>query len=132
MRRLLAILLSGVGAMAQEPVDTGKLPMSAERKIDFATEIQPLLKRSCFKCHGDKRPKSDYRLTSRESALNGGELGVAILPGDSANSPLVHFIAGLVEDTEMPPEGKKDYPKLTKEEVGLVRAWIDQGVKYDN
>ena len=34
MRRLLVILLSGVGAMAQEPVDTGKLPMSAERKID--------------------------------------------------------------------------------------------------
>ena len=45
MRTLLAILLSGVGAMAQEPVDTGKLPMSAERKVDFATDIQPLLKR---------------------------------------------------------------------------------------
>ncbi len=99
MRTLLAILLSGVGAVAQEPVDTGKLPMSAERKVDFATDIQPLLKRSCLKCHGEKRPKSDFRMTSRESALKGGELGVAILPGDSANSPLVHFIAGLVEDT---------------------------------
>ena len=80
MRTLLAILLSGVGAGAREPIDTGKLPMPAERKVDFATDILPLLERSCLKCHGDKRPKSDYRLTSRESALNGGELGVAICP----------------------------------------------------
>ncbi|MBT3843021.1 MAG: hypothetical protein HOF61_12685, partial [Verrucomicrobia bacterium] len=128
MRTLLAILLSGVGAMAQEPVDTGKLPMPAERKVDFATDILPLLERSCLKCHGDKRPKSDYRLTSRDSALKGGELGVAILPGDSANSPLVHFIAGLVEDMEMPPEGKA--PALSDAEIGLVRGWIDQGAAW--
>ena len=89
MRTLLAILLSGVGAIAQGPVDTGKLPMSAERKVNFATDIQPLLERSCLKCHSDKRPKSDFQMTSRESTLRGGELGVAILSGDSANSPLV-------------------------------------------
>ena len=123
MRTLLAILLSGVGAMAQEPVDTGKLPMSAERKVDFATDIQPLLKRSCLKCHGDKRPKSDFRLTSRESAFKGGELGAAILPGDSANSPLVHYIAGLIEDTEMPPEGKA--PALSDAEIAGIAGWID-------
>ena len=74
MRTLLAILLSGSGAMAQKPVDTAQLPMSAERKIDFATDIQPLLKRSCLKCHDDKYFKSDYRMTSRESALKGGEI----------------------------------------------------------
>ena len=128
MRILLVILLSGVGAIAQE----SELPRPAERKVDFATDIRPLFERSCLKCHGDKRPKSDFRLTSRQSALAGGEIGVAILLGDSANSPLVHYIAGLVEDTEMPPEGKKDYPKLNKEQIGLVRAWIDQGAKYDN
>ena len=59
MRTLLAILLSGSGAMAQKPVDTAQLPMSAERKVDFATDIRQLLERSCLKCHGDKRPKSD-------------------------------------------------------------------------
>ena len=128
MRMLLAILLSGAGAVAQEPVEPGKLPMPAERKVDFATDIQPLLERSCLKCHGDKRPKSDFRLTSRESVLKGGELGVAILPGDSANSPLVHIIAGLVEDTEMPPEGKA--PALSREEIGLIRGWIDQGAAW--
>ena len=128
MRTLLAILLSAVGAWAVQPVDTTRLPISAERKIDFATDIQPLLDRSCMKCHGDKRPKSDYRLTSREAALVGGEIGVAILPGDSANSPLVHYIAGLIEDSEMPPEGKA--PALSRDEISLVRGWIDQGAAW--
>jgi len=31
------------------------------------------------------------------------------------------------EDDAMPPEGKGD--PLTKEEIGLVRAWIEQGMK---
>jgi hypothetical protein len=128
MRTVLAILLSGSGAMAQKPVDRAQLPMSVERKVDFATDIQPLLKRSCLKCHGDKYSKSDYRMTSRESALKGGELGVAILPGDSANSPFVHYIAGLVENTEMPPEGKA--PALSRGEISLVRGWIDQGAAW--
>ena len=49
MRTLLAILLSGAGAVAQGPVDVANLPMPAERKVDFATDIQPLLERSCLK-----------------------------------------------------------------------------------
>ncbi|HJN82870.1 MAG TPA: c-type cytochrome domain-containing protein, partial [Verrucomicrobiota bacterium] len=125
---LLAILLIGAGAVAQETVDTSRLPRAADRRVDFATDIRPLLRRSCLKCHGDKEPKSDYRLTSRELALKGGELGVAILSGDSANSPFAQFIAGLVEDMEMPPEGKA--PALSREEISLVCGWIDQGAAW--
>ena len=128
MRLLLAILLIGGGAVAQEAVDTSRLPRAADRRVDFATDIRPLLRRSCLKCHGDKEPKSDYRLTSRELALKGGELGVAILSGDSANSPFAQFIAGLVEDMEMPPEGKA--PALSREEISLVCGWIDQGAAW--
>jgi hypothetical protein len=53
---------------------------------------------------------------------------VAILPGDSANSPLVHYIADLVEDLEMPPEGKA--PALSRDEISLIRGWIDQGAAW--
>ena len=128
MLKLLVILLSGAGLWAAEPVDTARLPIPAERRVDFATDIRPLFDRSCMKCHGDIRPKSDYRMTSREAALAGGELGVAILPGDSADSPLVHYIAGLVEDMEMPPKGKA--PSLSPKEISLVRGWIDQGAAW--
>ena len=37
-------------------------------------------------------------------------------------------ISGLDEDSAMPPKGKGVDP-LTKEQQGLVRAWIDQGAK---
>jgi hypothetical protein len=39
-------------------------------------------------------------------------------------------VSDLVEEYEMPPVDKRDkYPKLTKDEIGLIRAWIDQGAK---
>ena len=43
---------------------------------------------------------------------------------------MVAFVSELVEDMEMPPTDKRDkYPALTKEQIGLLRAWIDQGAK---
>ena len=52
-----------------------------------------------------------------------------IVPGQSAKSPLIHYVARLVEDMEMPPPGKGE--KLTATQVGLLRAWIDQDKGQD-
>jgi hypothetical protein len=96
--------------------------------VDFDRDIKPLFDASCLRCHGAERPKSKFSLMTRESALKGGDNGVAIIPGESAKSPLVHMVAGLVEDMEMPPKGKA--PALTADQIGLLRAWIDQGAKW--
>ena len=110
-----------------------KLPVVAKKTVSYSKDIEPLFEKTCLNCHGPKkRPKGKFRIDTRELALKGGSEGVAIIPGKSDRSPLTYYIAYQVVDYEMPPEGKKDYPKLTREEVGLVRAWIDQGVKYDN
>ena len=110
-----------------------KLPVAAKKTVSYSKDIEPLFEKTCLNCHGPKkRPKGKFRIDTRELALKGGSEGVAIIPGKSDRSPLTYYIAYQVVDYEMPPVGKKDYPKLTKEEVGLVRAWIDQGVKYDN
>jgi hypothetical protein len=63
--------------------------------------------------------------------IKGGESGdAAIIPGKSAESLLIHYVADLVEDMEMPPTDKRDkYPALKKEQIALLRAWIDQGAK---
>jgi len=110
-------------------VDLAKLPAAAVQSVSFKRDIQPLLEASCLKCHGPEKSKNGFRLDSRESALAGGDNGVDILPGDSAKSPLVHYVARLVPDMEMPPKGKGEL--LTPQQVGLVRAWIDQGAKWD-
>jgi hypothetical protein len=109
-------------------LDPGKLPPPAKVQIEFDRDIKPIFESTCIRCHGPERPKSHFRLDNRDSALKGGDNGVDILPGDSAKSPLIHYVARLVEDMEMPPPGKGE--PLTPEQVGLLRAWIDQGANW--
>jgi hypothetical protein len=113
---------------AAEP-DISKLPPPARVQIDFARDIKPIFETSCLRCHGPVNPHSRFRLDNRPAALKGGESGVDILPGKSAQSPLILFTAGLVEDSEMPPLGKGT--PLTPGQMSLLRAWIDQGAAWD-
>ena len=105
----------------------GELPPPAARTIDFAREVQPILERRCLACHGAKVQRSGYRLEKRDSALRGGETGeAAIVPGKSDSSPLVLRVAGLGSEKPMPPRGER----LSAEEIGVLRAWIDQGASW--
>jgi hypothetical protein len=122
-----AALQAALPARAAAP-DLSLLPPASSQTVSFSTDIQPLLEKACLQCHGAVKPKAGYRLDNRESALRGGDQGAAILPGDSAKSPLIHYVARLVEDMEMPPTGKGT--PLTPAEVSLLRAWIDQGANW--
>lgn len=66
-------------------------------------------------------------MNTREELIAGGHDGVAVVPGDSAASRFVHIVAGTDPDTMMPPKGRP----LNAEEIGLIRAWIDQGAPWD-
>ncbi len=115
----------------QPAVDTSKLPPPADKKgVTYASDIKPIFEKSCTKCHGAEKQKGKLRLDSLEAALKGGEDKV-IEPGKSADSMLVHNVAHIGdEDLYMPPPDNKDkIPPLTKEQIGLIRAWIDQGAK---
>ncbi len=48
-----------------------------------------------------------------------------IVPGKSADSRLITYVARLDDDHQMPPEGVGK--PLTPDQVGLLRGWIDQG-----
>lgn len=109
-------------------VDISKLPpASSQKEVTFAKDIKPMFEKSCFKCHGEEKQKAKLRVDSPEAIKKGSENGEVIVVGNSAKSSLVHTVAGLVEDMMMPPEDKGD--PLTKEQIGLLRAWIDQGAK---
>lgn len=123
---LVGLALCGA-VRAAEP-DLSRLPPPAAIRVDYERDVRPIFEAACFRCHAGERPRSRYRLTDRESALRGGALGVAIIPGDSARSPLIHYVARLVPDLEMPPAGKGE--PLTPEQVALLRAWVDQGARY--
>jgi Planctomycete cytochrome C len=125
--RTFLILACGLSALAAD-LDPSKLPPPAQVTVDFEKDIKPIFDKSCFRCHGPERPRSRFRLDNRESALKGGDNGVDIVPGSSAKSPLVYYVARVADDIEMPPEGKGE--PLTLAQVGLLRAWIDQGAQW--
>lgn len=117
---------------ADKKADLSKLPPASDKKgLTYDHDIKPILEKSCVKCHGAEKPKSKYRVDSLAAIIKGGESGdAAVVPGHSDKSPLVLYVSDLVEEMEMPPTDKRDrFPALTKEQVGLVRAWIDQGAK---
>jgi len=94
--------------------------------IDFARDVRPIFVRACYRCHGPDRQKGDYRLDVRASALTGGEsFAPNILPGKSADSPLIRFVTG-TGDLIMPPEGDR----LSTHEIDVLRRWIDQGAAW--
>jgi mono/diheme cytochrome c family protein len=103
-----------------------KLPAPAQRKVDFVKEIQPIFAKSCYPCHGPNRQEADFRLDLKAAVMRGGELGRALLPGKSDESLLIHFVAGLRPEGVMPKKGDR----LTAEQIGLLRAWIDQGADF--
>src|SRR5207245_2700029 len=89
---VLSSAIPGGFAAEKQPVDVSKLPPPASGTVDFLRDIEPILETSCLRCHGPKKPKGNFRLDTREAALKGGEIGVAILPGNSAGSPLIHYV----------------------------------------
>ena len=113
-------------------IDVSKLPPdSTKQDVTFDNDIKPMFEKSCVGCHGAEKPKGKLRLDTREATLKGGVDGKVLEPGKSASSFLVANIAFLGDEDDFmpPPKDEAKYPKLTSEQVALVRAWIDQGAK---
>ncbi len=125
---LIAVFTPGHLTLAAE-LDPSRLGPPADKQIDFVRDVKPILETQCLRCHGSERPKNGFSLSSRANALKGGEKGIDIIPGDSAHSPLIHFVSGLVEDMMMPPE--RTGMVLSAEQIGILRAWIDQGLLWE-
>ena len=99
----------------------------ARGAIDFARQIQPILAKHCFQCHGPNDDKGGLRLNSRAGALAELESGShAVVPKQPLESELLRRVESTDPDERMPPEGKP----LTAEQIGLLRAWIVEGVPW--
>jgi Protein of unknown function (DUF1549)/Protein of unknown function (DUF1553)/Planctomycete cytochrome C len=125
---VLALVTISRPAVAR-PTANSKLPPAATRPVDFEKDIRPIFQERCYSCHGPDQQESGLRLDDAVHALKGGELGAAYVPGNSAESPMVRYISGADEFIVMPPEDSS-VARLNAGEIGLVRAWIDQGARW--
>ncbi len=114
-----------------DDLDVSNLPPAARWPVDFGRDIKPILADNCLRCHGPQKPKSAFRLDDLPDALKGGDNNTNdIVPGDSAGSLLIAYVARQVPDMEMPPVGKGS--PLTTNQVAQLRAWIDQGANWNS
>ena len=100
---------------------------AAEKPVDFAREILPILSNKCFVCHGpDSRKKDLLRLDSFEGATS--DLGGyrAVNPENPAKSEIITRIYDA--DDPMPPEDAEK--QLTPAERKLIERWVLQGGGY--
>ena len=118
----------GLGWAAMTPDQVKSLPPPATRRVNFGQDIKPIFETSCVHCHGHGRDKGEFRLDTRATVLQGGDSGPALVPGRSAGSRLIELVAGVDPENIMPQKGKP----LTPVQIGLLRAWIDQGAKWDS
>jgi len=142
----MALLLTQPKTLTPPPVDwmtlavpppavapaTALSTRPATAAVDYARDIQPILERSCYDCHGGERKKGKFSLATRASLLKGGQSGdPAVLPGNGAASMLIAMVSDQVEDAEMPPLSKRDkHPPLSPDEIARLRAWIDAGLPW--
>jgi hypothetical protein len=106
---------------------SGALQAADAPKISFTRQIKPILANRCLVCHGpdEKERKAEMRLDVRDSAVPG-----VIKPGDADHSEVIVRITSDDPDLRMPPVDSKK-PVLSKDEIDLIRRWIDQGAEYD-
>jgi hypothetical protein len=125
------ILLAAFGlALAAAAADLP--PASTKTGVTYAADIKPIFDASCVKCHSGDKPKARLKLDTLDDVLKGSGDGKVIIVGDSAKSLIIKCVAHATDDKDLwmpPPHNKVNIGPLTPEQIGLIRAWIDQGAK---
>lgn len=91
----------------------------------FVEDVQPLLVAKCVSCHGPEKQEGNLRLDSLVAAMEGGDQGPAIVPGDAEKSLLVKAISFGNSDLQMPPR-----QKLNDKEIVTLTEWVESGAAW--
>lgn len=129
---LAAMAAIGFAFAASADDGTNLPPASTKTGVTYDTDMKPIFDASCIKCHSGDHPKARLHMDTLEGILKGTKQGPILKAGDSANSFIVKSVSHQAEDQDswMPPVNNKAGIKpLTDDQIGLLRAWIDQGAK---
>ena len=123
-RGLLAAAVSGGAAVWLAAVGLVAAPPARQPRVDYHTQIEPIVKRACLECHSQDKRRGGLSLASYADALDGGRDGAVVRPDNGAGSAMIQRLTGAL-DPQMP----KDEDPLPKAEIALIQAWIDQGAR---
>ena len=128
---LIIILLLGIGTSGAFLLKGNEVESEIPDVVDFNQHIRPILSANCYICHGPdiSTREAGLRLDLRDSAIVALESGnVAVVPGNSSSSELIHRVRSDDPEERMPPPELKKV--LSATEVTLLKKWIDQGAEW--
>ncbi|MBM4075635.1 MAG: DUF1549 domain-containing protein, partial [Planctomycetes bacterium] len=97
--------------------------------VDFGRQVQPILARRCFACHGPDKAEAGLRFDQKSSPFSELKSGSrAIVPGNITQSELMRRITSTDDAVRMPPEGSP----LTEQQIELIRRWISEGASWND
>lgn len=120
---LSAILLATHSGSAQDPAPAAP-PVAPPpvAKVDYATQVKPILEIYCYQCHGNGRSKAGVRLDVKTSAM------MHITAGDPFHSDVYRSMTrSMGASDRMPPVSQKQPGEA---EVATVKLWIQQGADW--
>ncbi|MEQ6121764.1 DUF1553 domain-containing protein [Reichenbachiella sp. MALMAid0571] len=98
-----------------------------EEKVDFNTQVRPILNKNCISCHGGVKQSGGFGLIFRENALGETKNGkIGIVPGHPEKSEMIARITHENEEMRMPLERDP----LKPEEIETITKWIEQGAEW--
>jgi len=119
---------------AKRRMPAGAAPLAAEQvalirawidsmpvaHVDYARDVEPILRSSCYGCHSGAQPKGQLRLDVKSTAMR------VIAPGASAKSRLIARVEGRGGEAQMPFNGTP----LGAEQIAVLKRWIDGGAEW--
>ncbi|MBL9142338.1 MAG: SUMF1/EgtB/PvdO family nonheme iron enzyme [Verrucomicrobiaceae bacterium] len=98
-------------------------------RVTFVKHVQPILEQNCVSCHNPKKSKGDWDLSTRETAFGSGENAPSIVAFDVAKSAIHGRTILEADDDELMPPKKSGGP-LSKEEIAILKGWVEQGAVW--
>jgi hypothetical protein len=112
-------VLSFAASAANLPAPTTQPATTVDQKM-WSNHVQPILAKSCGKCHGGERQKGGLDLRDLKAIFAGGTDGAVVIPGRPGESPLYQRLMA-DSDEHMPPRKE---PQLSAEDISFIREWI--------
>jgi WD40 repeat protein len=109
-------------AVAKQRTHEGVL-IKAGKLVSFSEKIAPIFAQRCLACHNARTAKGRFNMESFSGIMKGGESGSVVELGDADGSTLF----SMIEDGSMP----EDADPLSKEQIALVKQWINTGAKLN-
>jgi len=101
---------------------------TAQQSAFFEKNVRPVLAERCYDCHSSKTAASGgLQLDSRDTILQGGKTGPAVIPGNPDSSLLLKRVTSDDPQIRMPKGSKESLPT---NEIIALRTWIEQGAFF--